>query len=73
MSCDLLENAKQGYQTSNGITLMPNPSDEVAFVPKSLENKSLDQLFLSYTNVSSLHFIAQVLHTEWNDTHMLFI
>lgn len=52
MSCDLLEHAKQGYKTTNGIALEPNPSDEVAIVPKTLENNTPEQVFLSYTHVS---------------------
>lgn len=55
MSCDLLEHAKQGYKTSNGITTLepPNSMLEMSAVPKTLENNTLEQVFLSYTNVSS--------------------
>lgn len=60
MSCDLLENAKQGYKTTNGIALEPNSSDEVAIVPKPLENNSPEQVFLSYTHVSCLAKISFV-------------
>lgn len=52
MSCDLLENAKQGYKMANGTTtLEPTTTDEVVTVPKTVENNSLEQVFLSYTQV----------------------
>ncbi|XP_031636141.1 uncharacterized protein LOC116349026 [Contarinia nasturtii] len=52
MSCDLLEHAKQGYKTSNGITTLepPNSMLEMTAVPKTLETNTLEQVFLSYTN-----------------------
>lgn len=75
MSCDLLENAKQAYKTTtmttatNGITPEPNSTDQVAIVPKAIvENKSLDHVFLSYTNVSSL-FILVLDNTGDNSTN----
>lgn len=52
MSCDLLENAKQGYKLTNGTTVETHSIDEVAVVPKTVENNTLEQVFLSYTHVS---------------------
>lgn len=54
MSCDLLENAKQTYKTTNGAIIEPTSTNEVAAAPKPLENTTLEQVFYSYTNVSSL-------------------
>ncbi|XP_055298585.1 deoxynucleotidyltransferase terminal-interacting protein 1 [Sitodiplosis mosellana] len=50
MCCDLLENTKQTYKTSNGVTLEPTSSNEVVVAPKPLENNTLEQVFFSYTN-----------------------
>lgn len=52
MSCDLLENAKQGYKTSNGPTLQTNPTDEVVAVQTIMEANTYEPLVLSYTHVS---------------------
>lgn len=56
MSCDLLENAKHTYKTSNGAIIEPTVSHEVAIVPKPLETNTLEQMFFSYTNVKSYSF-----------------
>lgn len=60
MSCDLLENAKQSYKTTNGITRESNTVDEVSIMPKTLETNSLDQVFLSYTNVRNFRLLKWI-------------
>lgn len=62
MSCDLLENAKQGYMMSNGTTLETNSTNEVITLPKPVENNSLDQVFLAYTPVSCNLFFFLLFH-----------
>lgn len=55
MSCDLLEHAKEAYKVENGTvpTEVPQISHEIVVQPKIIQNTSVEQVFQTYTNVST--------------------